>query len=213
VKLLVAILSIGLVAQLAVGEAAEWPQNGEGQERVYTVEDPQLRPDGPRTQEDIAYESRVLGAYRNQQGQGLLDGSWHVQGRDGKVIYTLQLHDPGAGEARIEGAWSNPNIEGADGFIDAIWREGAEVVFSFRDGPAADTLVQLRLIQGENGVWSGEQVRNGVRSGIIANRAQGLETAAMAVPAYVQPRPAAPPPKAKAQPKTKLKSKSRRNRR
>ncbi len=173
----------------------------------YVVYDSGLRPDGERTESDLSYESRVLGAFRVTQGvQGPLDGRWHVSGSDGVAIYTLQLTDPGGGEQRIEGAFRNLKSGGvgSSGFIDTVRRDGDAVIFSFKEG-IRDTPVELRLREEPNGVWVGEAQSGGIAQGVIANRGQGLETAAMAVPEWRAP----PPPRAKAKAKSKSKSKAR----
>ena len=227
-KIIVPILAAALAAQAALAQ----PPNDEttdvdettsaedasplnpAQGKVAFVTDRDLRPDGDRSEPDALYESRVLGAFRGVQGaQGPLDGPWHILGSDGVALYTLQLTDPGAGETRIEGAWRNLKVTGpgASGFIETVRREGGDVVMTFRDGPR-EVLTELRLRPSENGGWTGETVAGETRLGVIANRAQGLETASMAVPVFKNP----PPPKAKAKAKRKTtrgKAKNSRRRR
>lgn len=221
-RVIVPIIAAALAAQAAFAQPPETAEDGDSglvetsggpaaptadEAKAAFVTDPDLRPDGPRTETDLAYENRVLGAFRvTQGGQGPLDGGWHVLGADGVALYTLQLTDPGAGEARIEGAWRNLAIDGPgdSGLIDSVGREGGDIVLGFRDGPD-ETPTQFRLRLEANGTWTGETVAGERRTGVIASRAQGLETAAMAVPEWRAP----PPPKAKAKPKPKRKAKSR----
>lgn len=225
-KLIVPILALALVAPVAfaqppeddaaadpfadvIAKGASAPTAADG--KVAFVTDPEVRLDGPRTETDASYENRVLGAYRvTQGGQGSLDGSWHVLGSDGIALYTLQITDPGAGEGRIEGAWRNLKVTGpgGSGFIEEVRREGDEVIFAFHDGPDA-LPAQLRLKPQPNGGWSGMTVIGETQLGVLANRAQGLETASMAVPEWRNP----PPPRVKAKPKRKAKAKPKRNRR
>jgi len=176
--------------------------------KIAVVTDANLRPDGTRTDTDMSYETRVLGAFRTTQGsQGPLDGRWHVSGPDGAILYTLQLTDPGAGEPRIEGAWRNVKLSGlgASGFVETVRREGDDVVFAFREGPT-EVPAEIRLRLEPNGVWTGLAVQGDLRQGVTANRGQGLETASMAVPEWRAPPP---PPRAKAKAKSKSKSKAK----
>lgn len=173
--------------------------------------DSAIRLDGSPTASDRSYETRVLGAFRNTQGaQGPLDGAWRVSGTDGALLYTLQLTDPGAGEARIEGAWRNPRQTGpaASGFIDWVTRDNEDLVLVFREAADAGP-TQVRMRSTLTGGWVGETLIGEHRTGVTVNRNQGLETASMSVPAYVPPAP----PRAKAQPtrksKAKVKSKSK----
>lgn len=225
-RVIVPIIAAALAAQAAFAQPPEEPEARDSglveisagpsaptveEAKAALVTDQGLRPDGPRTETDMAYENRVLGAFRvTQGGQGPLDGGWQVLGSDGVALYTLQLTDPGAGEARIEGAWRNLKLEGpgSSGLIDSVRREGGDIVLGFRDG-LDEMSTQLRLRLEANGTWTGETVAGERRTGVLAARAQGLETASMAVPEWRAP----PPPKAKAKPKPKRKSKSRSKRR
>lgn len=177
--------------------------------------DRELAIQGEPTASDRSYETRVLGAFRAVQGaQGPLDGRWHVLGPDGAVLYTLQLTDPGAGDWRIEGAWRNPRAKGAaaSGFIDGIARENEDLVLSFQEA-GVDQRTQVRLRPAANGGYVGETVVGGQRTGVTVNRAQGLETASLAVPVWTQPAPprakATPQRSAKAKAKSKSKSKAK----
>jgi hypothetical protein len=163
----------------------------------------------------------VLGAFRNTQGsQGPLDGAWRVSAIDGTALYTLQLTDPGAGEARVEGAWRNPRQSGpsASGFIDWVTREDEDLVLVFRESADAGP-TQVRLRPSLSGSWAGEALNGEHRTAIMVNRPQGLETASMTVPAYTPPAPPKPKAqavrksKAKAKPKSKLKARPKRGRR
>lgn len=211
-KLIAPILAAALAAHAAFAQPPADQAAPEAKGKVAFVTDRNLRPDGERTEPDTLYESRVLGAFRGAQGsQGSLDGPWHILGPGGVAIYTLQVTDPGAGEARIEGAWRNLKTSGpgASGFIESVRREGADLILTFREG-AAEGLTELTLRPGGQGAWDGELVANNARTDIIASRAQGLETASMSVPVFKNP----PPPKAKAKPKnTRSKSKNTRRRR
>lgn len=224
-KIIVPILAAALAAQAALAQpptedttdvdkstsAEDASPLNPTQGKVAFVTDKGLRPDGARTDPDISYETRVLGAFRGVQGnQGSLDGPWHISGADGVALYTLQLTDPGAGEERIEGAWRNLKVTGpgASGFIETVRRDSGDLIFTFRDGPR-EVLTEIRLRPTDQGGWAGESVAGETRTGIIANRAQGLETASMAVPVYKNP----PPPKAKAKRKTsRSKAKNKRRR-
>ena len=173
------------------------------------LRDPDLTIQGEPTAADLSYETRVLGAFGAVQGsQGPLDGGWQVLGSDGAVLYTLQLTDPGAGDARIEGAWRNPRDSGAaaSGFIDSISRENEDLVLSFREADAEHP-TQVRLRPAANGGYVGETVLGAQRTRVTINRAEGIERASMAVPAWTQPAP--PPVKAKAKPKPKSKAKTK----
>lgn len=177
--------------------------------------DRELAIQGEPTASDRSYETRVLGAFRAVQGaQGPLDGRWHVLGPEGAVLYTLQLTDPGAGDWRIEGAWRNPRAKGAaaSGFIDGIARENEDLVLSFQEA-GVDQRTQVRLRPAANGGYVGETVVGGQRTGVTANRAQGLETASLAVPVWTQPAPqrakATPQRSTKAKAKSKSKSKAK----
>lgn len=157
-------------------------------------------PDAPPTPRDTAYENRVLGVFHAQQGrQGALDGRWRVAA-GGVDVYILQLSDPGAGESRVEGAWRNLRREGsldASGFVDQVTREGDEVVVRFTD--ASQRSAEIRLRNSAGGGWIGRIVWPEGGSNIAMTRDVSVETAAFAVPAYVQPPPP-PPPRAKPAP-------------
>lgn len=177
--------------------------------------DPSLAIQGAPTASDLSYETRVLGAFRAVQGaQGALDGRWHVVGHDGAVLYALQITDPGAGDWRIEGAWRNPQGKGAtaSGFIDGIARENDDLVLSFQEA-GAEQRTQLRLRPIATGGFVGETVIGAQRTGVTINRAEGVETASLAVPVWTQPAPprakAAPTSRAKAKVKSKSKAKAR----
>ena len=143
------------------------------------VDAPVVRPDGAPTAEDLAYERRVLDAFRAAQNrQGALDGRWNVQTLDGQVLYVLMFNDPNAGDARIDGAWANPRKTGtnASGFVDSISRQGENVVIAFSE---AGTATSLRLAANSAGAWRGESEIGGAKTPVVMMRAQGIETMAL----------------------------------
>lgn len=122
------------------------------------VTDPNLNPDGPPTAEDRAYESRVLGAYRDAQvAQGPLDGGWQVRSATGETLYDLQIADPGAGPERIEGAWRNPRQSGlsATGLIDSFSAEDGQTIIAFREREGGP-MVRIRIRAQGRDRWTGE---------------------------------------------------------
>ena len=122
------------------------------------VTDPTIDPDGPPTSEDRAYEGRVLGAYRDAQtAQGPLDGGWQVRSAAGEALYDLQIADPGAGPARVEGAWRNPRLSGltATGFIDSVTSDDGQTTITFREREGGP-LTRIRVRAQGRDRWTGE---------------------------------------------------------
>ena len=125
-------------------------------------------PDGPLSASDLSYESRLRSAFQSAQGtQGPLDGRWVI--RSGEIsLYLLQLVDRGA----LEGAWRDPRrpaASGASGFIDAIIRNGEQLIVDFTatqgGGPIS---LSLRLLP--NGQITGDLTEYGVRSNVTMVR-------------------------------------------
>lgn len=153
------------------------------------IDDPAVAPDGPPTDRDASYQNRLLNTFQASQGrQGPLDGPWTVATAQGE-LFRLQLTDPGAGEARIEGAWLNLQRSGgpASGFIDQVTREGDALLVRFFEGNAAKP-TEIRLKSGPNGEWIGQTVSAQGSAPVIMRRGQGVEIAARAAP-YVEPEP------------------------
>lgn len=158
------------------------------------IDDRNARPDGPPSDGDILYETRILGAFRAAQGrQGPLDGRWLVARPGGEVLYSLQFADPGGGSDRIEGAWRNMNAQGlgGSGFIDTVSREDADVVVRFRDTATGRPEV-VRIRQTSDGGWMGELTGVG-RVPVVLSRDVSVELAAQGAPIYIPPPP--PPPR------------------
>lgn len=144
-----------------------------------TVDAPVVRPDGPPSAEDQAYERRVLDAFRAAQNrQGALDGRWQVQTLDGQVLYILMFTDPNAGDARIDGAWANPRKSGvnASGFVETVRRDGQDLIVSFSD---SGERMRLRLTANGAGAWRGESQTDGAHTTVVMTRARGIETMAL----------------------------------
>lgn len=162
------------------------------------IHDRNSRPDGPPTESDILYETRVLGAFRTaQDAQGPLDGRWLVAKPGGEVIYALQLADPGAGDERIEGAWRNVKLAGlgGSGFIEEVRRQDGELVIRFRQATTSAP-DEVRVRPTPEGGWRGLATNADGLFSVVMSRDQGIELAARAVPAYVQPAPAPAKPAA-----------------
>ncbi|CAN5326292.1 hypothetical protein BH11PSE2_BH11PSE2_01450 [soil metagenome] len=169
------------------------------------VDDPLVAPDGPLNDRDIAYQNRVLGNFQAVQGQqGPLDGRWTVTSLGGADLITLQISDPGAGEARLEGAWRDLRRSGpkASGFIETIYRaDDSALVFQFVEGdPEQPSFLRLTSAQGAQ--WTGEAVLGGPPVPVTMRRTAGLELAAMAAPP-VELQPDPPRSRAKARPAPK----------
>jgi hypothetical protein len=145
------------------------------------------RPDGPPTESDTLYETRILGAFRAAQGsQGPLDGRWLVAKPGGGVLYTLQFADPGGGE--VEGAWRDMKAsgKGATGFIDAVQRDSTDTVVRFKAGGSAAG-AEVRIHPSADGGWVGEAITSAGRIPVVMTRDKSIELAALGVPAYIPP--------------------------
>jgi hypothetical protein len=145
------------------------------------------RPDGPPTESDTLYETRILGAFRAAQGsQGPLDGRWVVAKAGGGVLYTLQFADPGGRE--VEGAWRDMKVsgKGSTGFIDAVQRDSTDTVVRFKpDGSAQGA--EVRLHPSADGAWVGEAITAAGKIPVVMTRDKSIELAALGVPAYIPP--------------------------
>ena len=145
------------------------------------------RPDGPPTDSDTLYETRILGAFRAAQGaQGPLDGRWVVAKAGGGVLYTLQFADPGGGE--VEGAWRDMKAsgKGSTGFIDAVQRGGADTVVRFKPEGSAQG-AEVRLHPSADGGWVGEAITAAGKIPVVMTRDKSIELAALGVPSYIPP--------------------------
>jgi hypothetical protein len=145
------------------------------------------RPDGPPTESDTLYETRILGAFRAAQGsQGPLDGRWLVARAGGGVLYALQFADPG-GE-RIEGAWRDMKATGraATGFIDTVERDSVDTVVRFKAEASARTS-EVRIHPAADGAWVGEALTPAGKIPVVMTRDKSVELAALGVPTYIPP--------------------------
>jgi len=112
-------------------------------------------PDGPPTEIDIGYESRLRSSFQSAQGlQGPLDGGWTIRAHDGAALYGLQLVDKGYGYM-AEGAWRLMNGSGKVGLIDSLDRQSTiltiRITRSYGKQPAV-----LTLTQNADGSWTGD---------------------------------------------------------
>lgn len=197
-----------IAPETPASEPAPTPRSGPAPITVGTpafIDDRQIAPDGPLSERDMAYQNRLLGSFRSAQGaQGVLDGRWMVTTTTGVPLYSLQLADPGAGEGRIEGAWRDLRRTGpgASGFIDAVVRDGEDIIIRFIEAdPAAPT--EVRISGAPMGLaWAGSTRLDGQSAPVIMSRSAGVELAARDAP-YVEPEPTPPAPKAQARPAPK----------
>jgi hypothetical protein len=158
------------------------------------INDRNSRPDGPPSESDNLYETRILGAFKAAQiRQGPLDGRWLVAKPGGDAIYALQFADPGSGDERIEGAWRNVKVQGlgGSGFIEAISRDASDVVVRFQD-TSTNRNEEIRLRPTSDGAWKGELIGGG-KTSVVMRRDASVELAAMDAPIYIPPPP--PPPR------------------
>jgi hypothetical protein len=145
------------------------------------------RPDGPPTESDTLYETRILGAFRAAQGsQGPLDGRWVVAKAGGGVLYTLQFADPGGGS--VEGAWHDMKAsgKGSTGFIDTVERDSADTVVRFK-AEASARGAEVRIHPSADGAWVGEAITPSGKVPVVMTRDHSVELAAQGVPAYIPP--------------------------
>ena len=148
------------------------------------------RPDGPPTDSDTLYETRILGAFRAAQGsQGPLDGRWLVARAGGDVLYALQFTDPGEGRS-VEGAWRDMHVrgKGSTGFIDFVERSDRDTVVRFQEQPASKP-AEVRIHPSPDGAWVGQAVTVAGLVPVVMTRDQSVELAAQAAPIYVPPPP------------------------
>lgn len=150
------------------------------------LNDRDSRPDGPPTDADTLYESRVLGAFRAaEDNQGPLDGRWRVARAGGGVLYTLQFSDS---RDRIEGAWRDMTAPGKTsvGLIDTIDRGETDTVVRFSDGARP---AELRIHPAADGGWIGQAITPAGRIPVVMTRDQSVELVASRAPIYVPPPP------------------------
>ena len=114
-------------------------------------------PDGPLTQMDIGYETRIRASVAAAQGlQGPLDGGWIVRSAYGVAVLSLQLVDRGNGYGQLEGAWRS--LDGPVskvGLIDSLDRQPATLTIRITRSSSKPTVV-LSLTPASDGSWSGE---------------------------------------------------------
>lgn len=124
-------------------------------DRPVMIDETGRSPDGPPTEVDIGYESRLRASFQSAQGlQGPLDGGWTVRAHDGTALYGLQLVDRGD-YGPLEGAWRLLNGSGKLGLIDSLDRQPTlltiRITRSYGKQPAV-----LTLSQNADGSWVGD---------------------------------------------------------
>lgn len=118
----------------------------------------------------VSQEEQIESAYRRAQaGKGRMDGAWLVSDASGRIMYRLQLVEPGR-IAPLEGAWSDPRTPaamGSRGFIDDISTSGDE--FRIRIHRKAGQAV-LTVKWNAGGTLSGELNEAGSQVRIVMKR-------------------------------------------
>jgi hypothetical protein len=126
-------------------------------DRPVMIDETGKSPDGPPTQLDIGYETRIRASVAAAQGlQGPLDGGWTVRSTYGVAVLSLQLVDRGNGYGQLEGAWRS--LDGPVskvGLIDSLDRQPATLTIRISKSPGKPTVV-LTLTPASDGSWSGE---------------------------------------------------------
>lgn len=111
--------------------------------------------DTPLNDRDLAYESRVRGAFSTAESNlGPLDGRWLLAGPGGG-LFTLQLVDRG----NLEGVWRDlhrpPGSVGALGLIDSLYRDGDTLTVRFTPHRGGAP-VSVTLHRTPDGGWAGQ---------------------------------------------------------
>jgi hypothetical protein len=108
-----------------------------------------------------------------QSLQGPLDGGWRLNDGEGRLLYRLQIIDPGPnGREGLGAAWFDPRRVGAfyaRGVVDDMVREGNTVTIRFTPGPAGPQSV-LVLHPSAYSDWFGDLHENGVVTAVALRR-------------------------------------------
>jgi hypothetical protein len=130
-------------------------------------------PDGPMSETDLAFESRIRQSVAAAQGlQGPLDGQWTLYDAGGRVLYVFLFVDPAGGRGPLEGAWRDPRRpRGSDdlGVVDNLQHAGLTLSLNFVPHPgAAGAAIQL---QGQaDGRWDGQMTEGGAAQKVSLRR-------------------------------------------
>lgn len=107
------------------------PEPRRSHDRPVFVHEAGRTPDGPGTEADLAYDSRLrMSASAARSFEGPLEGGWTLAA-GGSDLFALQLVDRAG---FVEGAWRDlrrPGALDASGFIDAAERNGGDLTFRF----------------------------------------------------------------------------------
>jgi hypothetical protein len=86
-----------------------------------------------------------------QRLQGPLDGTWVLEGPDGRARFILQVVDPAGQDEPLQAAWREA-VGGDLGAVSTVRRSGGRLLLAFEVGGQR---AQVRLRRRPDGEWRG----------------------------------------------------------